>query len=203
MFMSLENLNHTWFALINAAPDASPQSISMAFFLADQVVFLVALWMVYAWVRKSEAFRFALLDVAASIVLALIFSWIIGAVWYHPRPFEIGLGQKFMEHATDSSFPSDHATLLFSVALPLLAQTISRTWGMVVLVMTLSVAWARVYLGVHFPFDMIGALIVAAISTAIVRANHRKLCISIYAPICNFYVWLVSALHLPDTLFPR
>lgn len=201
--MSLENLNHTWFALINAAPDASPQSISMATFLSDKVVYIIALGMIIAWVRKSVAFRFALLDVTVSIILALIFSWIIGAIWYHPRPFEIGLGQKFIEHATDSSFPSDHATLLFSVALPLLAQTISRTWGITVLAMSLSVAWARVYLGVHFPFDMIGALIVAGISTAIIRANNKTLCISIYAPICDLYVWLISALHLPATLFPR
>jgi undecaprenyl-diphosphatase len=203
MFMSLENLNYTWFALINAAPDASPQSISMATFLSDKVVFIVALGMIIAWVRKSVAFRFVLLDAVVSIFLALIFSWVIGAIWYHPRPFEIGLGQKFMEHATDSSFPSDHATLLFSVALPLLAQTISRTWGMAVLALTLSVAWARVYLGVHFPFDMIGALIVAATSTAIVRTNHRKLHNNIYAPICAFYIWMISTMRLPATLFPR
>ncbi|MEK6205171.1 MAG: undecaprenyl-diphosphatase [Amylibacter sp.] len=184
--MSLENLNHTWFVLINAAPDAAPQSISMATFLSDKVVYIIALGMIIAWVRKSEAFKFVLLDVVVSIVLALIFSWIIGAMWYHPRPFEIGLGQKFIEHATNSSFPSDHATLLFSVALPLLAQTISRSWGMVVLALTLSVAWARVYLGVHFPFDMIGGLVVAAISTTIVRINHRKLRNSIYAQICDY-----------------
>jgi undecaprenyl-diphosphatase len=203
MFMSLENLNHTWFVLINAAPDAAPQSLSMATFLSDKVVYIIALGMIIAWVRKSEAFKFALLDVVVSIVLALIFSWIIGAMWYHPRPFEIGLGQKFIEHATNSSFPSDHATLLFSVALPLMAQKISRSWGMVVLALTLSVAWARVYLGVHFPFDMIGGLVVAAISTTIIRMNHRKLSNSIYAPICDYYVWLISTLHLPAKLFPR
>lgn len=201
--MSLENLNLTWFALINAAPDAAPQTISLAIFLADKVVFIVALWMIYAWVRKSGAFRFVLLDAAFSIILALGISWIIGAFWYHPRPFELELGQQFMEHAVDSSFPSDHATLLFSVALALIAQPISRAWGWMVFALTLSVAWARVYLGVHFPFDMIGALIVAAVSTYIIRMVSAKLRAPIYAPLCDFYIWLITALHLPAKVFPR
>jgi undecaprenyl-diphosphatase len=203
MMMSLENLNYAWFAAINAAPDASSQSISIAVFLADKVVFIVALWMVYAWVRKSERFKFTLLDVVFTIIIALILSWVIGAVWYHPRPFELGLGQKLIEHATDSSFPSDHATLMFSAALPLLMQPISRTWGVILFALTLSVAWARVYLGIHFPFDMIGALIVAAISTSIIRTLTAILHPYLYAPLCDFYHWLLTALHLPAKLFPR
>ncbi len=201
--MSLENLNYALFTLINAAPEASIQTISLAVFLADKLVFGVALWMMFAWIRKSVSFRFALIDVIFTAILALIISWVIGVIWYHPRPFEAGLGQKFMEHATDSSFPSDHATLLFSVALPLMAQTVSRTWGIVVFGLALSVAWARVYLGIHFPFDMIGALAVAVISTAVIRTVSSKLHSSIYAPLCDFYEWLISTLHLPAKIFPR
>jgi undecaprenyl-diphosphatase len=203
MLMSLENLNFAWFALINATPDASPRTISFAIFLATMVVYGVAIWMLLAWIRKPEAFRFALLDTVFTITLTLSLSWVIGQMWYHPRPFEIGLGQNFLAHAADSSFPSDHATLLFSVALPLLAYTISRNWGIIIFVCTLAVAWARVYLGIHFPFDIVGALIVAAISTSIIKFAGPVLKPYIYAPVCDFYEWLIATLHLPVVLFPR
>lgn len=36
-----------------------------------------------------------------------------------------------------------------------------------------AVAWARIFLGVHFPFDMLGALLVAALSAALVTPLWR------------------------------
>jgi membrane-associated phospholipid phosphatase len=41
----------------------------------------------------------------------------IGLVWQHPRPFMAGIGHAWISHATDSSFPSDHTTVSFGVAL--------------------------------------------------------------------------------------
>lgn len=38
-----------------------------------------------------------------------------------------------------------------------------------------AVAWARIFLGVHFPFDMLGALLVAALSAALVTPLWRRL----------------------------
>ncbi len=201
--MSLENLNYAWFALINASPDASIQTISFAAFMAGKVVYGVTLCILFAWVRKSGSFRFAILDVTFTVILSLFTSWIIGAVWYHPRPFVLGLGQKFIEHAPDSSFPSDHTTFMFAIALPLLAHSISRTWGIVVFILATVVAWSRVYLGIHFPFDIIGALIVALISTIAIRTVSSILHPNIYAPLCDFYERLISALHLPVKIFPR
>jgi len=201
--MSLEKLNFTWFTLLNASPDASQPAITIAIFLANILIYGVFLCIILAWVRKSEAFRFALLDAAFTVILALSLSRITGVLWYHPRPFEFGLGQKYLDHVANSSFPSDHATFLFSVAIPLLVHAISRKWGIVVFATTLPVAWARIYLGIHFPLDMIGALVLAAISTAMVIKISPLLRRRIYAPLCDFYECVIATLHLPTTLFPR
>ena len=97
---------------------------------------------------------------AALIGLAL--AQVITAIWYHPRPFEIGLGRQLLDHAPEASLPSDHATLLFSLALPLLFCATARRWGAVFLALGVVTAWSRIYLGVHFPLDMIGAFAVAS-----------------------------------------
>ena len=48
-----------------------------------------------------------------------------------------------------------------------------RGVGLAVLVAAGMVAWARVFLGVHFPLDMLGSVGVAAISTAVVLRGWR------------------------------
>jgi undecaprenyl-diphosphatase len=72
-----------------------------------------------------------------------------------------------MAHAADSSFPSDHGTVFASVALTLL---LARVWrhGALALIAGVATAWARVFVGVHFPLDMIGAIIVAGAAYALV-----------------------------------
>jgi undecaprenyl-diphosphatase len=81
----------------------------------------------------------------------------IGALWPHPRPFMIGLGHAWMPHAADSSFPSDHMTVFAGVGLTLLFDG-AVGWAILALLVGASVAWARVFLGVHFPPDMAGAV---------------------------------------------
>ena len=76
----------------------------------------------------------------------------------------IGLGHTFIPHAADSSFPSDHLTLLLAVAFSFLMHRRLRVAGRTLAFLGLPVAWARIYLGVHFPLDMIGAALVAALS---------------------------------------
>ncbi|WP_376767461.1 hypothetical protein [Paludibacterium denitrificans] len=67
-------------------------------------------------------------------------------------------------------FSSIGLTLLFDGA-PLVA--------VVTLLTGLCVAWARVFLGVHFPLDMAGAVGVAAVTYAVVSPIWRMLSASI------------------------
>lgn len=59
-------------------------------------------------------------------------------------------------------------TLIWSVAFILAAHESTRIAGSALAVLGILVAWARVYLGVHFPLDMAGALLVALASAGIV-----------------------------------
>ena len=52
-------------------------------------------------------------------LVALLVNQLIGLVWQHLRPFMIGLGHSHLAHVADSSFPSDHLTLLWAVAFSL------------------------------------------------------------------------------------
>jgi membrane-associated phospholipid phosphatase len=84
------------------------------------------------------------------------------------RPYLVTSATVLVMHAPDTSFPSDHAILAF--ALTTVLATVSRTLGAWLFAFSLVLLVARVYIGVHYPTDVIGgALLGAASAWAIVR----------------------------------
>ncbi|MFM0380846.1 phosphatase PAP2 family protein [Paraburkholderia strydomiana] len=169
---ALEALNRALFLSINATPSAPVWLIDIARFIADDVIYLVPLLLVALWLAGGEDRRAAAVRVCCAVLVALGINQLIGLGWMHPRPFMIGLGHTFIEHAPDSSFPSDHVTVLASGALTLLLAG-ERRYGLSMLLAGLAVAWARVFVGVHFPLDMAGAVAVACVACALVAPLWR------------------------------
>ncbi len=159
--------------------------------------------MIVAWVRSARIFRFALLDGAVSIAIGLGINRGIGLLWTHPRPFAMGLGNQLLPHGADSSFPSDHGTLMFALALSLLFNKDARKWGATMLAVAFGVAWSRIYLGVHFPADMAGSFVVATASAGLVAVLSGFVLQPAYPMILGWYETILRRLHLPVSAFPR
>jgi undecaprenyl-diphosphatase len=85
------------------------------------------------------------------------------------------LGTQHLAHDNDPGLPSDHVTVLWSLALATLASRRFAAWGFPLLAIGLAVGWSRVYLGVHFPFDVIAALPVAFVGVLLAHAARRPL----------------------------
>ena len=160
----MEDLNHTIFLLLNASAHPSRLLLAIATFFAEYAIWVIPAIIGIGWLRGSDHTRKVLLETTASGLAGLLINQIIGLVWQHPRPFMIGLGHTLIPHAADSSFPSDHLTLLWAVAFSFLMHRSLRPAGIALVLLGLPVAWARIYLGVHFPLDMVGAALVAVLS---------------------------------------
>jgi undecaprenyl-diphosphatase len=65
-----------------------------------------------------------------------------------------------IHHSPDSSFPSDHG-LAFAVWAAVLFMLRRRAVAWLAVALGILVAWSRIYIGVHYPLDMIGAAILA------------------------------------------
>ena len=124
-------------------------------------------------------------------MLALGCNQLIGLVYQHPRPFMVGLGHTYLQHATDSSFPSDHVTVLLTVGLALVLGGTSRWAGAILISAALPVAWARSYLGVHYPFDMVGALGTATTSVALIHLMAHPANLLVNHPLLRVYTRVV------------
>jgi undecaprenyl-diphosphatase len=164
---TLEALNHAWFLSINATPATPRWQIEIAVTIANDFLYLIPALLALLWLSGDSLQRSAAVRACCVAFLALGFNQLIGVLWMHPRPFMIGLGHTFIEHAPDSSFPSDHATLFASVALTFLLAGLRRC-GWLVALAGVMIAWARVRVGVHFPLDMAGAVCVSCVAYAVI-----------------------------------
>ena len=153
----LENINYALFALFNATPSSSWWAIEVATFIAKDLIIIVPLLVVALWLWGPNQ-RQLVFKVMLALALSLSISWVIGHLFPHDRPFVDGVGYNFLHHAADDSFPSDHGTVIFTFALAFLFW--HRVWsGTLLLVIASAIAWSRVYLGVHWPLDMLGGLL--------------------------------------------
>ncbi|HEY8908323.1 MAG TPA: undecaprenyl-diphosphatase [Rhodoferax sp.] len=169
----MQELNEALFLLINAPASPNALLLAVAKGLADQAIWLAPLALVIGWLRGSDRTRMLMLEATASGLAGLLINQVIGLFWQHPRPFMMGLGHTFIPHVADSSFPSDHLTLIWSVAFSFLLHQRPRFAGVVLALLGLPVAWARIYLGVHFPLDMVGAALVAVSSAYLCFREER------------------------------
>ncbi|WP_417809813.1 undecaprenyl-diphosphatase [Thioclava sp.] len=200
----MEQLNQTLFALVNGPADPSPAMLWLACFLADWSLYIVAVGLVVGWLRAHAEQRRALVLVGLATCLGLAVNFTIGAFWYHPRPFALGIGNQLIAHAADGSFPSDHGTLLFGVALSLLAFVRPSVWGWLAFAAAASVAWARVWLGIHWPLDMAGSFVVAlAVVWIIALARRTRRFERVIGSILDLFDSLLDLARIPQTWVHR
>lgn len=189
----MEELNRSLFLAINASAEASLPMRELAIFFAQWMVFCVPMLLAVLWIFGEQRQRRVVLLAGLSIALALACNLVIRELWFHPRPFMLGLGQNFLAHAPGASFPSDHASGLFAIAFALILASLRKT-GLVMLGLALLVSWARVYLGVHFPFDILGGCLVGLLSAWLVRQGlaWRQLDLRLLALLEGVYLRLLA-----------
>ncbi|NMW22949.1 phosphatase PAP2 family protein [Rhodanobacter denitrificans] len=137
-------------------PSSSMLDLARAF--ADGPLMLTVGILGLMLVRPQWSMRATALRALIAAAMALIGNALIGLVWDRARPFVAGAGQAWVTHAATGSFPSDHLTVQWVVAGMLLLDRRTRAWGLGIALLGLPMAWARIYLGVHYPGDMLGAL---------------------------------------------
>jgi undecaprenyl-diphosphatase len=143
---------------------------------AGSAFVLVPLGLICSLALARHGLQREALGVALSLGGAILLSYLTKQLVSRPRP-----PVEHLQRVTGSSFPSGHATqasaFWFALVLALPATGASRAaiWlaSAVALVLVLAVAASRVYLGVHYPADVVAGMLLGASWTLFVSRSLR------------------------------
>ncbi len=124
------------------------------------------------WFTMQKKYQLGALLAALSAVLALGIGQIIGFIFHRLRPYYVHPTHLLIARTQDTSFPSDHATLAFAIAA--LIWQIDRKISIVLLVLAALLGFARIYVGTHYPTDVIGGAILGIVVSSVVVNLSRQ-----------------------------
>ena len=171
------------FHAINGLAGANPWLDAFGKFCAEGLIFLMAgagilraIWLFRRsdprGARAISAIPRAAFSSLAAYLGNVLFAYL---VWFRERPFVTlpDVHRLVAPPLGAQSFPSGHATVAFVIAYS--SFTVDRTFGLLMLPAAALVAIGRVYVGVHYPLDIVVGAIVGCLWGAAARAVGKRL----------------------------
>lgn len=153
--MTLADLGTSIHALAGrSAPLDGLMRVCASYLIYGVVVLLALLWLHRDGPRAGLGF-------AVGALLALGLGAVLGSVWPEQRPFVTDRFVPLINHGADGSFPSDH--LLVIGALSGACWIRVRWLAVLTLALGVVVAAGRVYVGVHYPTDVVAGFAIGAL----------------------------------------
>lgn len=123
------------------------------------LVYLVPVALVLIWFFNGPREKATALRVTVAGLLGwLVVNNVIGQFFFRTRP-SAAAARELLFHLPDKSFPSDHATLGFTLAFGF-SLAGYRTISIFFLILTLTFSTLRVFTGLHFTTDVLGGVAV-------------------------------------------
>ena len=136
-------------------------------FITDYVLSLTILLTFILAIKGKIAEKKALLLIILGIPISILLIQGIHLFISEPRPFVTYHFLPLANNHAGSSFPSRHATIMAVIAFAL--TFLKSKWASLFLVLMIVVGFSRIYVGVHYPLDILGGFITGIISLVIAK----------------------------------
>jgi len=102
---------------------------------------------------------------AAALLLSLLFcNVLLKNLIARPRPYDmLPWLQPLIPPLADFSFPSGHASSSFAAAVALALAGPGKKWAIPAFTLALLICFSRMYVGVHYPSDVLGGLLIGSL----------------------------------------
>lgn len=174
-------MNQRLFLLINGWAGKNSLLDASMVFSAKYLIYIVfltvaALMLILLYKRQWQpVFWFG-----GALVSSVVFLLIAAHLYVDHRPFVDHHVTQLIAHAAGKSFPSDHTTATAAMAFGLLLLTPFRKIGVLVLAAAVLIGFSRIFVGVHYPVDILGGIVTGALGGLVVWfvrnavRNHRQ-----------------------------
>jgi undecaprenyl-diphosphatase len=139
-------------------------------FFASYLSYFLILIAIYLLLRRGNWREMIYFFSSASLSVILSRGIITEAIrfFYHrPRPFRTLEIQPLINHLDSGSFPSGHAASFFALALAVFL--INKKWGWRFLIGAFIIGIARIFVGIHWPSDILAGAIIGLASAFLIK----------------------------------
>jgi len=166
-------LDFTLFPWVNAGASTPAWRIELAVFASDILPACMLLALAVLALLHPQRRR-TLWTALGSLLVTWLVVRFARELWPMPRPGALDVGIQWVSHALRGGFPSLHSSGAFAVAMVLLFERRDR-WAALFVLAAVAIAWSRVYLGLHFPTDVLaGAALGSLVALLAQRLAWRR-----------------------------
>ncbi|WP_127135953.1 phosphatase PAP2 family protein [Veillonella sp. 3913] len=175
-------MNYWLFSLINDMANQSIVLDALMIVISKVVpyiyIFILAGLYMQGFRTRNFKLRGESFATGVLFLICLLGSFILGSMFYENRPFVDHNVVLIVNHAADASFPSDHAVGTMALACGILYYRWNLgTW---MVYGSILVGISRVFVGNHYPGDILGAFILVWILTALYNKLLRRGVVRVY-----------------------
>ncbi|NOU94568.1 phosphatase PAP2 family protein [Paenibacillus sp. LMG 31456] len=163
----LTEIDYRIFQFINLTAGKDSFIYLLMRFFAEQAVYLFVLGLLAYGLTRSERNRLMVLETFVASCAAFGVSKLCGIFLFRERPFVEHDVIQLIAHQATASFPSNHATGTFVIAAVLLLYR--KPMGLVLFLLASCVSFSRVWVGVHYPLDIVGGMINGILCAIVIR----------------------------------
>lgn len=161
-FFLIFNLSRKW-----------PLLDTFMIFITNYVIYLIFLLIFFLAVKGKVKERKALVLTILAIPIAILLIKFIHLFVNEPRPFVTFNFQPLTDNKPDPSFPSRHATIMAVIAF---SYTYFKSkWALLFIILMILIGISRIYIGVHYPIDILGGFMVGIISLSLAHFFGKRL----------------------------
>lgn len=133
-------------------------------FFAEYLVILVPLSLVYLWFQDRNGKVDSVLVFGATVI-GIITAYALSFLYSHQNP-SVSYETIIAADPTENAFPSQHTATVFSAAFGLLTRS-RKKLGYLMAGAAVLTGFARVYVGEHWPMDILGALVASTMGIVV------------------------------------
>lgn len=164
--MSIMEININVFRMINNLGKEYDFLNPPFILIAEYTIYFLILALVLYWFTGRGQNRMMVICSVFTLLFAEILGRAAGLLHSNNQPFaELDHVNKLIEKSVDNSFPSDHTMLFFSLCVTF--WLFRRGWSFLWVLLAVIVGLSRIWVGVHYPGDVLVGAVCSIISALV------------------------------------